>query len=73
MNEGKRHVQDLATLPLLDNGSVTGNLFGNQGRNVGLEHSGTDTHDDKSDGKETDNSPESNSSGRCDDERVLNA
>jgi hypothetical protein len=53
----RRYVQDLDTLPLLNNRSITGDLFGDQGGDVGLEHSGTDTHDNESNGEETDNSP----------------
>jgi hypothetical protein len=29
-------------------------LFGNQGRDVGLEHSGTNSHDDDGDGEQSD-------------------
>jgi hypothetical protein len=46
--------EDLGPLAFFDDGSLTGDLFGDQGGDVGLEHSGTDSHDDDGDGEQSD-------------------
>jgi hypothetical protein len=46
--------EDLGPLAFFDDGSLTGDLLGDQGGDVGLEHSGTDSHDDDGDGEQSD-------------------
>jgi hypothetical protein len=47
---------DSGPVSLRDNRLLTGDLLGNQGGYVTLESTGTETHDDKSDNEETDDS-----------------